>query len=405
MPAPIYIPRRQNPWTNMMPGLLQNLVLQKIGQNMRLKEKEMDIKRITAEKAKAVEYAAAESGRGVQRTDAEKPKEGWVQNPYDPTSYIEPTGGIELVPLEGMPGMFGKVQNGRVVEIIKGHKPAEGPYKEGALKEFKEGDQIIMKEFRGGQWVNTDSVAPRYKPASTSLSVGPEGGVNFYSGPNAQVTPMSPTKTTQNKIQDDIITLDDTINVMGDAIKASDPKFQELGTIFSNALTGWKAKSKGVPVLSDILGTVSPEEASALSAFADYRNKWANSIIPRMRKMAGANFTKIEQKMYYQMLPKTGTGIFDGDDPITFQKKAKNAYEMNLKERARRKFYMSSGKSYDDYKKAVASGKIMSLDETMEMINRKGAEVEAQLRASGKGLSDEQIVMQVKTILKNLYGN
>jgi hypothetical protein len=112
-----------------------------------------------------------------------------------------------------------------------------------------------------------------------------------------------------------------------------------------------------------------------------------------------------EQKMYYQMLPKTGTGIFDGDDPITFQKKAKNAYEMNLKERARRKFYMSSGKSYDDYKKAVASGKIMSLDETMEMINRKGAEVEAQLRASGKGLSDEQIAMQVKTILQNLYGN
>jgi hypothetical protein len=44
MPAPIYIPRRQNPWTNMMPGLLQNLVLQKIGQNMRLKEKEMEIK-------------------------------------------------------------------------------------------------------------------------------------------------------------------------------------------------------------------------------------------------------------------------------------------------------------------------------------------------------------------------
>jgi hypothetical protein len=171
MPAPIYIPRRQNPWTNMMPGLLQSLVVQKIGQNMRLKEKEMDIKRITAEKAKAVEYAAAESGRGVQRTDAEKPKEGWVQNPYDPTSYIEPTGGIELVPFEGMPGMFGKVQNGRVVGIIKGHKPAEGPYKEGALKEFKEGNQIIMKEFRGGQWVNTDSVAPRYKPPSTNVNI------------------------------------------------------------------------------------------------------------------------------------------------------------------------------------------------------------------------------------------
>jgi hypothetical protein len=45
MPAPMYIPRRQNPWTNMMPGLLQNLVLQKIGQNMRLKEKEMEINR------------------------------------------------------------------------------------------------------------------------------------------------------------------------------------------------------------------------------------------------------------------------------------------------------------------------------------------------------------------------
>jgi hypothetical protein len=392
MPAPIYIPRRQNPWTNMMPGLLQNLVLQKIGQNMRLKEKEMEIKQKTEEAKVGMRKS------GYTELEAQKPSD----------KAIKAYGSVWERPKfsvgeSGVPGIVEQRMNDEAMGFMNAPK-GQAPEKLPTVK-LRDGVYTLKRDSNNNIVLGDKLGDLPPSGTSTSLSVGPEGGVNFYSGPDAQVTPMNPTKTTQNKIQDDIITLDDTINVMGDAIKASDPKFQELGTIFSNVLTGWKAKSKGVPVLSDILGTVSPEEASALSAFADYRNKWANSIIPRMRKMAGSNFTKNEQKMYYQMLPKTGTGIFDGDDPITFQKKAKNAYEMNLKERARRKFYMSSGKSYDDYKKAVASGKIMSLDETMEMINRKGAEVEAQLRASGKGLSDEQIAMQVKTILKNLYGN
>jgi hypothetical protein len=78
MPAPIYIPRRQNPWTNMMPGLLQNLVLQKIGQNMRLKEKEMEINAEKAQqasekaqKAKILNYEASSKGQDVFEREAQ----------------------------------------------------------------------------------------------------------------------------------------------------------------------------------------------------------------------------------------------------------------------------------------------------------------------------------------------
>jgi hypothetical protein len=96
MPAPIYIPRRQNPWTNMMPGLLQNLVLQKIGQNMRLKEKEMEIKQrdIEAkaekeERADLIKFQAQKEGRSVHKyNDARGERhfpEGSVTNPLRPT--------------------------------------------------------------------------------------------------------------------------------------------------------------------------------------------------------------------------------------------------------------------------------------------------------------------------------
>jgi hypothetical protein len=96
MPAPIYIPRRQNPWTNMMPGLLQSLVVQKIGQNMRLKEKEMEIKQrdIEAkaekeERADLIKFRAQKEGRSVHKyNDARGERHfpaGSVINPLRPT--------------------------------------------------------------------------------------------------------------------------------------------------------------------------------------------------------------------------------------------------------------------------------------------------------------------------------
>jgi hypothetical protein len=162
MPAPIYIPRRQNPWTNMMPGLLQNLVLQKIGQNMRLKEKEMEIK----QKEKDTQLNL--KTQGFRELQGEIPSENAIK--VGDTTFEFPEKGVST---EGVPpGMVALTVNGRTAGYIGSpFKPAAGPYKEGELKEFKEGNQIIMKKFMGGQWVNTDSVAPRYKPPSTNVNI------------------------------------------------------------------------------------------------------------------------------------------------------------------------------------------------------------------------------------------
>ena len=120
MPAPIYIPRRQNPWTNMMPGLLQNLVLQKIGQNMRLKEKEMEIK----QKEKDTQLNL--KTQGFRELEAEIPSEHAIK--VGDTTFEFPEKGIST---EGVPpGMVALTVNGRTAGYIGSpHKPAEGPYK------------------------------------------------------------------------------------------------------------------------------------------------------------------------------------------------------------------------------------------------------------------------------------
>ena len=46
-------------------------------------------------------------------------------------------------------------------------KPEKGPYKEGEIKDFKEGDQFVQKKYTGGKWVPTGVKAPRYKPGVT----------------------------------------------------------------------------------------------------------------------------------------------------------------------------------------------------------------------------------------------
>lgn len=53
------------------------------------------------------------------------------------------------------------------VEVEAEYKPTEGPYKEGQIKDFKEGDQFIQKKYTKGEWVPTGTKAPRYKPGVT----------------------------------------------------------------------------------------------------------------------------------------------------------------------------------------------------------------------------------------------
>lgn len=54
-----------------------------------------------------------------------------------------------------------------ISQVQAAFKPEEGPYKEGEIKDFKEGDQFIQKKFTNGEWVPTGVEAPRYKPGVT----------------------------------------------------------------------------------------------------------------------------------------------------------------------------------------------------------------------------------------------
>lgn len=65
----------------------------------------------------------------------------------------------------------GKPIKSQLVEISK--KATKGKYKIGEIKEFKVGDNIVTRRWTGDKWVD-EEVAPRYKPAGTTVNVGAE---------------------------------------------------------------------------------------------------------------------------------------------------------------------------------------------------------------------------------------
>lgn len=222
MPAPIYIGNSQNPYGQQAMNYLSQLALQKAAHNMRMKEREIAAKERSAEKAKEINFKAAMSGSDVFRTDAEKPPEGYVQNPWDPTSFISPKPQQQDQFVDLGEGFMGIVSNGKIKSVTA--KP-QGPYKVGQIQEFKEGNKIIYRMFDGQKWVDTGKSAPRYKP-QTNITVN-----------------TGTTKKTKGELEGQILDSAEIMNDLSDIRKMTKPEYLTWGKRAEMKGAEWASKS------------------------------------------------------------------------------------------------------------------------------------------------------------------
>ncbi|MFX0194556.1 MAG: hypothetical protein ACFFCW_00415 [Candidatus Hodarchaeota archaeon] len=125
MGAPIVVGQRTDPWEQLLPQLF----MYKMQHKMNLEEMEA--------KAKLKEKEAKTK---ITRGTAYKGEKGHMRTPV----YMG-----DILIGEEIGGKF--------------YQKPEVPYKEGELKDFKIGDEIIQHKYEKGKWVSTGVKAPRYK--------------------------------------------------------------------------------------------------------------------------------------------------------------------------------------------------------------------------------------------------
>lgn len=223
---------------------------------------------------------------------------------------------------------------------------------------------------------------PRYATAGKAILDSIEGPNQGQMG-----------KAAQNQIEEKTLNNAAMLARLGDIGKRFDPKFLEIPTRMKMLGASWSAKAG-----AQLGGKLSTEQQGELSRFASFKSASVNNLNTILKELSGAAVTPQEYERLKNDVPQAGTGIFDGDDPVSFKAKLDRAQQTARAAIARYNFMRSKGLNFD----RNSLDQFLSLDDVPAAIDKRGAEIEGQLRKSGA--DPRTIDQQVRRKLKQEFG-
>lgn len=223
---------------------------------------------------------------------------------------------------------------------------------------------------------------PRYATAGKAI-------LDAVDGPNQGAMG----KTAQNQIEEKTLNNAAMLARLGDIGKRFDAKFLEIPTRLKMMGASWSAKAGEA-----LGGKLSTEQRSELSRFAQFRSASVNNLNTILKELSGAAVTPQEYERLKNDVPQAGTGIFDGDDPVSFKAKLDRAQQTARSAIARYNFMRSKGLNFD----RNSLDQFLSLDDVPAAYNQRGAELRGELQKSGA--DPKTIDQQVRKKLKQEFG-
>lgn len=136
-------------------------------------------------------------------------------------------------------------------------------------------------------------------------------------------------------------------------------------------------------------GNKIPEENRAfLEGYGVFKRRALENINLYIKEITGAQMSEKEANRIRQAMPDPGEGVFDGDDYITFRKKAEDTYKQLYYANVRYAMYLKQGLDENTIKNLIKSGQVLSIDGTKERIRERYAELEKL----NPGMQKEQIL-------------
>lgn len=223
---------------------------------------------------------------------------------------------------------------------------------------------------------------PRYATAGKAILDSVEGPNQGQMG-----------KLATNQLEEKTLNSAAMLARLGDIQRRFDPKFLEIPTRLKMLGASWSAKAG-----SALGGKLSDDQKRELSRFASFRSASVNNLNTILKELSGAAVTPQEYERLKNDVPQAGTGILDGDDPVSFNAKLQRAQQTARAAIARYNFMRSKGLQFD----RNSLDQFLSLDDVPKAIDQRGAEIESQLRKSGA--DPNTIDQQVRRRLKQEFG-
>lgn len=217
---------------------------------------------------------------------------------------------------------------------------------------------------------------------------GQPGGVNVSVNPTI---PISLGREASNKVDTGL--LDTTQGLMRLATIEGQfrPEFQELGPRVAAEWTSWREKLGGNP---------SPEQRKFLTEYSAYKRNAINSMNEYIKSITGAAMSEAEAQRILRGMPNPGQGVFDGDSPTEFKAKMDDAIKQTKLSLARYEYIKRNGIALTD----STGNAVVPLERMPEIMNKRGSELEAQIRKATPNASAEIIQGQVRGLLAKEFG-
>lgn len=219
---------------------------------------------------------------------------------------------------------------------------------------------------------------PRYATAGKAILDAVEGPNQGQMG-----------RTAQNQLEERTLNAAAQLGRLENIKTMFNPKFLEIPKRMEMLGVSWSAKMGA---------KLSPEQRSELSKYSAMRATIVNNLSTILKELSGAAVTPQEYERIKNDQPNAGTGIFDGDDPITLEAKLNNSIRIQRQAIARYNYMRSKGLNFD--KNNI--DQFLALDDVPAAIDQRGTEIESQLRKSGA--DPNTIDQQVRRQLKQEFG-
>ena len=251
-------------------------------------------------------------------------------------------------------------------------------------------DQKVMINPITGDFIK--NIGGPKTPRGTSFSYDPEGGFSFFEGVGAPKGQMSPLgKTAANTVETNIINGAEALSRLNQIGTLYKPEFSTLQGQGGAAWLGLKAKAGGA------LGEMTQQEEGELADFANYRSTTIDNVNKLLKEMSGAAITPQEAVRLKASLPDPGTGVFDGDDPVSFKSKM-DARTRDLKLAvARQTYHRSRGMSGNPWD-------TIGLAEMPLVMSKREIDIKAEIKKANPEADEGAIRAQARTMMKQEFG-
>lgn len=206
-------------------------------------------------------------------------------------------------------------------------------------------------------------------------------------------------KTATNDIDEKIVNGLNVLSRMEGIAQSFKPEYQTIGTRIGMTGAGWMAKIDP--------SRVDPQTAAQLGDFSTFRRRATENVNTTIKEITGAAMSIPEAQRILSQVPNAGTGILDGDDPITFKAKLDDVIKQTTLAVARQAWLKKNNPQLLDQlarNKMAGVESALPLDRMSDLMNQRKNQIYQELKQRAPNATREQLLPFVGQALKQEFG-